>query len=209
MLTMGEINVGPPMPQIASVIPCDKLNLKVTWKEGLRRGKTDTVDLSPLISSFKLYKPLLKASAFAKARVEDDGQTVVWDHGIDMAAMSIERLAEECMDAAQFRAFVKTLDLTQVQAAALLGYSRRQVAHYLAGTKAIPRIVSLACRRLLDTRSDNKEFVLSWSSEHDALSALLTCAPTLIELRPREPHVTHNLQLVGWQMTRSEPRHGT
>lgn len=150
---IGDINVGPPMPQILKVAAKDKLCLEVTWKDGQRRGRTDIVDLSPLVKSFKFYKPLLKAPAFATARLDDDGHAVVWDGGIDMSAISIERLAAESMDATEFRSFMKALDLTQDQAAALLGYGRRQIAHYAQGTRPIPRIVALACRRLLDTRS--------------------------------------------------------
>jgi hypothetical protein len=30
----------------------------------------------------------------------------------------------------------------------MLGYSRRQIAHYVAGDKPIPRVFALACRAL-------------------------------------------------------------
>jgi hypothetical protein len=216
---IGDIKLGPPMAQIAKLTPRDKLSVEVTWKEGLRRGKTDVVDLSPLIKSFKFYKPLLKPAVFATARLDDDGHTVVWDGGIDMSAMSIERLAEESMNAAEFRAFMKTLDLTQEQAAALLGYGRRQVAHYLAGTKPIPRIVALACRRLIETRSDNKEFMISWSSEQDATAALLTRAissvtihaplPQIAPTHLRTQHGLPQTHILAWEVNRSAVRYGT
>jgi hypothetical protein len=207
---MGDISIGPPMPQISKLTPLDNLRLEVTWKEGLRRGKTELVDLSPLIKSFAFYKPLLKSPAFATARLEDDGQTVVWSDGVDMSAMSIERLAEESMNAGEFRTFMKTLDLTQEQAAALLGYGRRQIAHYLAGTKPIPRIVALACQRLVETRSESREFMLSWSSERDAMAALPIRAFTPVKLRLPAPHIAPHLQTnVRWQVDRSDVRNGT
>jgi len=214
---IGDINVGPPMPEIAKVTPTDKLGIEVAWKEGLRRERTDVVDLSPLIKSFKFYKPLLKPAVFATARLDDDdGHAVVWDGDIDMSAMSIERLAEESMNAAEFRSFMETLDLTQEQAAALLGYGRRQIAHYLAGTKPIPRIVALACRRLIDTRSDNKEFMFSWSSDRDAAAAFLTRAISTVRIYSPWPQIapTHlqtqqgipPTHIFDWQLNRSAVR---
>lgn len=204
------------MPQIAALAGKDKLCLEVTWKEGLRRGKTELVDLSPLVRSFKFYKPLLKAPVFATARPDDDGHAVVWDGNIDMSAMSIERLAEESMTASEFRAFMKTLDLTQDQAAALLGYGRRQIAHYSQGTRPIPRIVALACRRLIETRSDNKEFLLSWSSASDATAVLLTRTVESIPVHspwprivPSHRHAHHGIpptHIFAWQMHRSAVR---
>lgn len=216
MPLIGEINIGPPMPQISKLTPKDKLCLEVTWKEGLRRGKNDVADLSPLIKSFRFYKPLLRQAMFATARLDEDGHAVVWDGGIDMSALSIERIAEESMNAAEFRLFMQTLDLTQEQAAALLGYGRRQIAHYLAGTKPIPRIVALACRRLIETRSDNKEFMFSWSSERDATAALLTHALSSVEINSPWPQIapTHrgtqhgipSTHIHAWQINRSAVR---
>lgn len=216
MPLIGDINVGPPMPQISTLAAKDKLCLEVTWKEGLRRGKSDVVDLSPLVKSFKFYKPLLKAPIFTTARLNDDGHAVVWDGDIDMSAMSIERLAEESMNAAEFRTFMKTLDLTQDQAAALLGYGRRQIAHYAQGTRPIPRIVALACRRLIETRSDNKEFMLSWSSERDAMAAFLTQAAVSVPINSPWPQIARShlqalqgippTHVVAWQINRSAVR---
>ena len=38
----------------------------------------------------------------------------------------------------------------------MLGYSRRQIAHYLAGDKPIPRVFALACRALAMRRPADK-----------------------------------------------------
>jgi len=208
VLAINEISIGPPMPQISALASRDNLNLEVTWAEGLRKGKREIVDLSPLIKSFKFYRGLLQPSLFATARLEDGGQTVVWSSGADMAAMSIERLAEESMNATEFRAFLKTLDLTQDQAAALLGYGRRQIAHYVSGTKPIPRIVALACRRLLDTRSDHNEYVLGWSSVRGATANVIAQASMPVTVNYAPPHLIPNLHLE-MNVTRSSLRYGT
>jgi hypothetical protein len=134
------------MPKLASVKPIDKTSIRVTWKAGPRAGKRETVDLSPLIHSFKFYKPLrTHARLFRSVEVIESGEAIAWGGGdIDMAATSIERLAEEAMTSTEFRKFLKARKLTQEAAGALLGRSRRQIANYLKGGK-IPRLVALAC----------------------------------------------------------------
>ncbi|HEY7669433.1 MAG TPA: helix-turn-helix domain-containing protein [Hyphomicrobium sp.] len=134
------------MPKLASIRPVDKSSIRVAWKAGPRAGKRETVDLSPLIHSFKFYKPLRSnAKLFRSVELVDGGEAIAWGDGdIDMAATSIERLAEEAMTSVEFRNFLKARKLTQEAAAALLGRSRRQIANYLKGEK-IPRLVALAC----------------------------------------------------------------
>jgi hypothetical protein len=139
------------MPKLASVRPAGKLAIKVAWSKGPRAGRAEAVDLSPLVLSFKLYKTLRKNQAlFKTVHLVEDGEAIAWgdDGGIDMAATSIERLAEEALTPDELRQFLDRQKLTQEAAAAMLGYSRRQIAHYLAGDKPIPRVFALACRAL-------------------------------------------------------------
>jgi hypothetical protein len=145
MSAMTRMNKKP-MPKLSWAKPAGKSSIRVMWKAGPRAGKSETIDLSPLINSFKFYKPLRSgARLFKTIEIIDDGEAIAWDDGmIDMAATSVERLAEEAMTSSDFRKFIKTHGLTQESAAALLGRSRRQIANYLAGTK-IPRLVALAC----------------------------------------------------------------
>jgi hypothetical protein len=139
------VSIHVPMPVIAEVKAVSHLHISVRWGAGLRSGRTETLDLSPLINVFKIYKPLREdESLFRQVRVEDGGHTLVWNDDIDMSATSVERLAEESMSADEFRAFLSSNNLTQSDAAAILGYSRRQIANYLAG-ECIPRVVVLAC----------------------------------------------------------------
>ena len=60
-----------------------------------------------------------------------------------MAATTVERLAAESMTNTQFREFLERHGLT-LDAGAVLGISRRQVAYY-AKDRPIPRLVTLAC----------------------------------------------------------------
>ena len=136
------------MPKLSAVSPAEKLCVEVTWSEGPRAPRTETVDLSPLINSHKFYKPLRKnRPLFETVHLIDDGEVLAWgdSDAVDMAATSVERLAEEMMTPNDFKVFVASLHYTHSTAAAMLGYSRRQIENFLSGTKPIPRVCALAC----------------------------------------------------------------
>ena len=137
-----------PMPKLGYVGAVGKLCIEVKWKAGRRKGRTEIVDLAPMINAFKFYKPLRSdAAAFKALELVDGGEVLAWKNGeIDMAATSVERLAEEAMTGSEFKAFLQRHKLTYDAAAALLGRSRRQIGYYVAGSsKMIPRLVALAC----------------------------------------------------------------
>jgi hypothetical protein len=147
------------MPKLSSVRPAEKLSIIVAWSKGPRADRIETVDLSPLIYSFKLYKKLRTDRAlFETVHLVEHGEAIAWgdDGAIDMAATSVERLAEEALTPDELRQFLDREDLTQEAAAAMLGYSRRQIAHYLAGDKPIPRVFALACHALAARRTAGK-----------------------------------------------------
>jgi hypothetical protein len=143
------IDTGNPMPRVADVRPVDAAQrlVRVTWAEGNRVGRTEIVDLSPLIDTHRFYTPLRDDSPlFDSVHLVDNGAAIAWgDDAIDMAAGSVERLAAETMSADDFRAFLRRNNLTQENAAKILGRSRRSIAAY-ANQGGIPRIVALACR---------------------------------------------------------------
>ncbi len=136
-----------PMPRLGAVRAIDGNSVQVDWVEGARAGRSETVDLLPLIDAFKFYEPLRKnAALFASAHLIEDGNAIAWgdDDAIDMPATSIERLAAEAMSAEDFAAFLERNRLTHRGAASALGRSRRQIEYYLT-TGAIPRTIALAC----------------------------------------------------------------
>jgi hypothetical protein len=138
---------GIPLPRIENIEILPNFSLRVTWAEGSRVGRTDTVDLSPAINSYKIYRPLRKnEELFKTARLVEDGDVIAWDgDDIEMTAEMIEELADQIMTPQDFAEFLKRNKLTQEAAAAELGRSRRQIGYYLS-TGPIPRIVALACR---------------------------------------------------------------
>jgi hypothetical protein len=138
---------GEPVPRIAEIQALPQLRLRVIWAEGKRSGRTDEVDLSPAIKSYKIYRPLRENDRlFQSARLIEDGDVVAWEgDDLEMTAEMIEELADQIMTPQHFAAFLSRNNLTQEVAAAELGRSRRQIGYYLS-TGPIPRIVAWACR---------------------------------------------------------------
>jgi hypothetical protein len=140
------IDTNLPMARIASIQVVGPARLEITWAEGNRAGRTESVDLTPVIGSYRVYKPLRdNPELFATAKLIEDGDAIGWNAGdLDMSADLIEAVAEEEMTSAEFAMFLKRNGLTQEAAAALLGRSRRQIGYYL-NPGPVPRVVALAC----------------------------------------------------------------
>jgi hypothetical protein len=135
------------MPRLGSVRAIDGSSVLVNWVEGSRAGRTEAVNLLPLIDSFKMYEPLRRNDPlFSTVHLIEDGNAIAWgdEESIDMAATSIERMAQEAMSADDFAAFLERNKLTHQGAASALGRSRRQIEYYLS-KGVIPRIIALAC----------------------------------------------------------------
>jgi predicted RNA-binding protein Jag len=139
-------DTGAPLPRISEIRALPDFRLAIVWAEGSRTGRADFVDLAPVINTYKLYRPLRNnGELFQTARLVDHGNVVEWGDGtIDMPAELIEDIANEAMTPQDFASFLRRNDLTQEDAAALLGYSRRQIENFVS-TGLIPRVVALAC----------------------------------------------------------------
>jgi hypothetical protein len=154
-----NVRIETPLPRLRTVEPAGDLRVRVTWKKGLRHPRTEVIDLSPLIGSLKFYKPLRDdRSLFGTVHLVDMGSGIAWgdEDEIDMAATSIERLAEETFTADDFRLFLKANDLTHEQAASQLGYTRRQIENFLNEGQPVPRVVVLACYGYLARKEQSK-----------------------------------------------------
>ncbi len=149
--TEQVISIGEPMPRLASVACHGAYEIVVGWAAGsTREHNADLVDLAPLILTYKLYRPLRDNPDLLKTvHMIEGGSAIAWgvDDAIDMAATSIERLAEEQMSSADFRAWLESRKFTYDAAAAQLGISRRLVGYY-ADQRPVPRYIALACRYL-------------------------------------------------------------
>jgi len=142
------------LPRIVAVAPGEHpMTLRVRWE----KGEASLIDLSGMIQSFRVYAPLRQsAELFRQVKVGEYGTDVVWTDEIDMAADTLRRLAQEQADETMtpdaFRHWRERKAYTLDQAARALGLSRRTVAYYEKGDRAIPRVVALATRAL-DTAS--------------------------------------------------------
>ena len=176
----GTIRVGDPMPRLASVAHHDGMEVAVSWRSGLRAGKADVVDLAPAIMIYKVYRPLRDdPELFKSVHVTAGGTAIAWgaDDAIDMAATTIERLAEETMTSSDFRAWLERHALTYEAAAAQLGVSRRLVGYY-ASKRRVPRYIALACRYLDSQHSAQMPFASISSADFAHLVRSVMAEPT-------------------------------
>jgi DNA-binding transcriptional regulator YiaG len=138
------------LPRVLAVSADGKpLAMRISWDEG---GES-LVDISDLISRFRVFEPLRHSpELFARARVGDDRTDVVWTDDIDISADTLWRLAQEqsgaTMSPDAFKQWRESKAYTLYAAARALGLSRRMVAYYEQGAKPIPRVVALATRGL-------------------------------------------------------------
>lgn len=145
------ICVGEPLPSVASVEPANSpFSVAVTWASGARMGRTDIIDLAPMIFTFKVLRPLRDdPKLFKTVRIGEWGATIVWDgnEDLEIGAESLEDMAGETMANSDFGDFLKRHHYSFDAAAAQLGISRRLVAYY-AKNREIPRYIALACQYL-------------------------------------------------------------
>ena len=139
-------DTGVRLPRISEIRVLSDFHLWIVWAEGSRTGRTDSVDLAPAINTYKLYRPLRNnEELFQTARLVDHGNVVEWSDGtINMSAELIEDIANEAMTPQDFATFLRRNGLTREAAAALLGYSPRQIGNFVSNGP-IPRVVALAC----------------------------------------------------------------
>ena len=116
------------LPRITRVAAGEQpYTLRIAWDH----GDESLVDVSRLISTYRVYTPLRHApDLFRQVRVGEYGTDIVWTDDLDMSAA--------------FHAWRLRKDYTLDDAAAALGVSRRIVVHYDLGDKPIPRPVALA-----------------------------------------------------------------
>ena len=131
--------------RIAGVKHAGEYKLRLRWVS----GKTMVVDLREPVHRLKGLRPLRDQSVFAHAIKGEGGHSVVWPGEIDMGAarlweMSLEQNGH--LDVLEFIRWRWRHGLSLSDAAEALGLSRRQVAYYASGERAVPRTVLLACK---------------------------------------------------------------
>lgn len=128
---------------LKSVKPLSDTTLRVRWSNGVSAD----LDLRDLLKK-KAFKSL-RERAFHGARLDEWGHAVEWPDGTSIGADALWRrtllgLGHE--DAVAFLDWRMAHGLSLSEAAEALGLSRRMVAYYSSGAKAVPKTVMLACR---------------------------------------------------------------
>jgi hypothetical protein len=197
MNAIAEVELAVPTPRISKVQAVEHLVIRVEWSEGNRANRNEIVDLSPMINTFRLYRPLREnKELFRTVHLIERGRILAWgdDDEIDMLVDNVQELAEETMTADDLREFLKISDLTQGEAAALLDRSRRQIANYLSGSESIPRGFVLSCFGLIARKQLLRgPITRAQANSHiqviDSISkgSTETQRPTLTEIRGVKP----------------------
>jgi hypothetical protein len=135
-----------PIPRIASVATAPKTILVVTWED----GHTDSVDLSGWISTGgTLLSPLLTTAFFARAAVAEYGLSVQWDEdgnaAIDSVHLEALRDQQRPFESRELGEWQRRMQVSNQEAADLLGVSQSTWLNYKGGKSRIPRAVQIAC----------------------------------------------------------------
>ena len=139
------VRVGQPMPKISAVTPGGNFTVSITWAG----GETQEIDLRPFIFGYRAFRPLRTSEPLWRGvAVEEHGSGITWSPEMDMAAYTLQHLAEaqRVMTTEDFRAWMTRHHLTLDTAAIVLGLSRRTVAGISSGDRAMDRVTTLACR---------------------------------------------------------------
>ena len=86
------LDTGTPLVRFDKIRVVGPSTLEITWAQTTRGGCTVVLDLTPLIGSYKVYRPLRgNANLFATAHLVEDGEVVAWDGpDLEMTAELIE-----------------------------------------------------------------------------------------------------------------------
>jgi hypothetical protein len=118
--------------------------LTVSWSDGTRVK----LDLHGILRD-RAFRVLRSPEAFERVRIGEWGHSVEWDAGPELSAETVwlETLSATGRgDAREFLEWRLRHGLSLSGAADALGISRRMVAYYSSGEKAVPKPVLLACK---------------------------------------------------------------
>ena len=135
-----------PQFTLSSVTPTPRASLLLTFAD----GEKFEVDLVGVITKLRSLEPLKDQALFMKARLGEFDDTVVWDDNgaLELAADNLRAMGIEQAGGISHEFIVRWMyenGLSLETAAIALGMSRRMVAYYRSGAKAVPRTVALAC----------------------------------------------------------------
>ena len=129
---------------IVGVTAIDSSHLHIDWSDGIAAD----VDLAAVLKD-RAFAPIRSSAALATVEVGDWGHSIAWPCGIELGAdmLWLETLAAKGRgDVRRFLEWRMRHGLSLAAAATALGISRRSVAYYSNGDRAVPRAILLACK---------------------------------------------------------------
>lgn len=111
-------------------------------------GQAMIVDLQEIIERIPALAPLKNINLFSNARRGEWGTSVEWNDELDLAGDNLRAEAVEQSGGISHERIWNWMhrnNLTLDSAASALGISRRMLAYYRNGEKAIPKHIWLAC----------------------------------------------------------------
>ena len=132
------------MRTITSVEAQGATQLALTWSDGVKAR----VDLANILKD-RAFAALRNPAEFAQVRVDEWGHSVEWPSGAELSAETLWLWTLSATGHEDARAFLEWRlrhGLSLSKAAEALGVSRRMVAYYSNGEKAVPKSIQLACR---------------------------------------------------------------
>ena len=132
------------MRTIVGARPIGPSSLHLEWSDGTRAD----LDLGAVLAD-RAFAALRDPAEFARVEMGEWGHSLVWPSGAELGAdmLWLETLsATGHGDARAFLEWRLRHGLSLSKAADALGVSRRMVAYYSNGDRAVPKPILLACR---------------------------------------------------------------
>jgi Protein of unknown function (DUF2442) len=128
---------------ITSVTALETSRLRLVWSD----DTTAEIDLSATLEK-RAFAALRDLQEFATVKIADWGHAIEWDCGVDLGADSLWLETLSAAGRGDVRRFLEWRlynGLSLSESATALGISRRSVAYYSNGERAIPKSILLAC----------------------------------------------------------------
>jgi hypothetical protein len=132
--------------RIKSVRHAGAFKVRLRW---IGEDKDHTVDLHKIVFGVKGLSPIRDETQFAKVAVGQGGHSLAWPGDLDVGADRLWEIDQEqngLPGVAEFIHWRQRNAFSLKQASDALGVSRRMIAYYFSGEKAVPRYILLACK---------------------------------------------------------------
>lgn len=119
-------------------------HVALTWSDGVQAR----VDLAEVLKD-RSFAALTDPAEFAQVQIGEWGHSLAWPSGAALGAETLWLATLGATGHADARAFLEWRfrhGLSLSKAAEALGVSRRMIAYYSNGEKAVPKSIQLACR---------------------------------------------------------------